>query len=342
MPDRSLLDLSRSPLVFALPAGHAGLSGGNIYNRNLLDALGTVVPVSAMDSAEAARAFRSGRPATYLFDTLDLDQTLSLPPAVEDQWLCLVVHHLQSLEPDLPPEHPPLKLEAQAIRRFDLLVATSDFTRAWLSERGFSDARIAVVPPASWVARGVPRTYEGPLSALAVANLIPRKDVLSLLHGLLDLGPAAYSLRIIGRTDVDPSYAAQCERVVLGSSWLGRHVSLEGPVPHATLRNIYEESNLFVSPSRMETFGMALQEARVHGLPILARDGGHARHHLVDGETGYLASTAEDLCRTLVTLALDTVKMSRLFENAQKTRTKTDYSWGTAAEKLLAALARLG
>jgi glycosyltransferase involved in cell wall biosynthesis len=327
--------MPRSPLVFVLPPGSDEPSGGNIYNRNLLRALAEFAPVTTTTFRVAEALVLAGKPGTYLFDTLELDRVGTLPPGAPGQHLGLVVHHLSSLEPDLPVEHPSLATERALLPRFDVLVATSTFTRAWLTARGVREERVLTVPPATSRDQEPPRTYSEPLAVLAVANLIPRKDVLSLLRALRSLGPAPYVLRVKGRTDLDPTYADACRRVVTGSSWLSRHVLMEGPVPHEEMSLAYRASHLFVSTARMETFGMALQEARAHGIPILARDGGYVRHHFTDGENGHLLFTAEAIATELVSLAREPARMSLFFARAQSMRLDEGDTWPSAARKFL-------
>jgi glycosyltransferase involved in cell wall biosynthesis len=92
----------------------------------------------------------------------------------------------------------------------------------------------------------------------------------------------------------------------------------------------------------METFGMAIFEARAHGLPVLALDGGNAARHFADGENGIRCASAAELARTLVELANDELRMRELFRRAQATRVSSDYGWTEAARRFLAELGRAG
>ena len=105
---------------------------------------------------------------------------------------------------------------------------------------------------------------------------------------------------------------------------------------------LYDEAHLLVSASGMETFGMAIHEARAHGLPIVALDAGHARDHFVHGENGVLCSSATELATTLVELAHDDNRMAALFSRARATNIPVGYSWPDAARRFLDELARTG
>lgn len=326
-----------------LPAESDVASGGNVYNRELVRALRELTPVETTTFAEAERMLRAGKPGLYLFDSLDLLRTTTLPASRPGQHVGLVVHHLPSLEPELPPDHPSREAESAALRRFDLFLATSDFTRSYLARaEGCSTTPILLVPPAPGTRPAGARTYASPLWVLMVSNLIPRKGILPLLSALAALGDAPYSLRLVGSTDLDPSYADACRRVATEAKSLSTRVSLVGPVPHEEIGRYYETSHLFVSSARMETFGMAMLDARVHGLPILALDGGYSRHHFTDGENGRLFFDAKELAQEVLELARSPARMEKLFAAAQRLRAGGDYTWSAAANRFLTALAQAG
>jgi glycosyltransferase involved in cell wall biosynthesis len=104
----------------------------------------------------------------------------------------------------------------------------------------------------------------------------------------------------------------------------------------------YDRAHLLVSAAPMETFGMAIFEARAHGLPILAIDGGNAGRHFENGHDGISCASVSELARTLVELANDELRMRELFRRAQATRISSDYGWNEAALRFLAELERAG
>jgi glycosyltransferase involved in cell wall biosynthesis len=57
---------------------------------------------------------------------------------------------------------------------------------------------------------------------------------------------------------------------------LGLHdrVSLNGPLPHEALPDVYMRSDLFILPSEYESYPMVLAEALVHGIPVIAAEAG--------------------------------------------------------------------
>jgi glycosyltransferase involved in cell wall biosynthesis len=251
----------------------------------------------------------------------------------------LVVHHLPSLEPGLAPDDPSLAVESKALPAFDAFLVTSPFTRDFLGRRGFAASQVLTIPPAPPAVARRARSLETPLGALVVANLIERKGILELLEALAPrLAPGdRFSMEIVGRGDIAPAYAERCRRAVEGSR-LGERIRFAGAVPHARMGEFYERAGVLVSAAKMETFGMALQEARAFGLPILARDGGHARAHFTHGQDGLLFSSIEALADGFLELARDDAKAERLFDRAQSLPPAAGETWALAARRLVEQL----
>ncbi|HEX6275974.1 MAG TPA: glycosyltransferase family 4 protein [Polyangiaceae bacterium] len=335
---------SRQPLVFVLPPGSAEPSGGNVYNRELSRALAELVPVTLTTFAQADVALRTGKHGVFLFDTLELEATGALGPSAPGQVRLLVVHHLPSLEPSVRFDASDLARENEALARFDGFVATSDFTRELLVARGHTERGILTVPPAASPSASAIRIYAPPLSALLVANVIPRKGVLELFEALADVvrGELALSLRIVGGIGMAPAYVERCHRTLARSPALSAAVRFGGPVPYELMGATYDAAHVLVSASSMETFGMAIYEARAHGLPVLALDGGYVRHHFTDGENGVLCRTPHELAATLCELSEDERRMRALFDAAQGSRISAPYGWPEAAKRFLAELERVG
>src|SRR5206468_2945410 len=90
-------------LTFALPEGSDAVSGGNVYNDELVRALSEIVAVNVVGVEACRRALERGEPGVYFVDTLNLADVLSFPERTSAQILALLVHHLPSLEPGIDP-----------------------------------------------------------------------------------------------------------------------------------------------------------------------------------------------------------------------------------------------
>ncbi|HEV8548094.1 MAG TPA: glycosyltransferase family 4 protein [Polyangiaceae bacterium] len=336
-------------LFFVFPAGSEFASGGNVYNRELVRALcslgrgaeGEALVVEVLDPAEFVRRITRGAPGLFFVDTLNLEQARVLERKTGRQRAVLMVHHLPSLEPGIKPEDPELGLERAVLPLFDGFVATSPFTADLLARRGFARDRILTVEPGLPAIELGPPRLESPVRGLLVANLIRRKGVLELLDALSAAAHAsdAFELEIVGRADLDVDYAITVANRITTTSALSGRVRWRAPVGYGAMGAYYRAASLLISAAGMETFGMALAEARAHGLPILALDAGHAAEHVTEGDNGLIFKSIPALAAGFLALARDTAALRALVTSARRTAAPGPETWARAASTLLGALA---
>jgi glycosyltransferase involved in cell wall biosynthesis len=117
---------------------------------------------------------------------------------------------------------------------------------------------------------------------------------------------------------------------------LGDHVTLVGPVPHDRVWDEYAAADVFVYPSRVESFGLPPLEAMAAGVPVVASDapgvaevvGGAARVVDVTDADALAAAIAE-------LLTAESVRRELARGGAQRA---ADLSWDRAAERLAEVL----
>lgn len=336
---------------FVLPVGSELASGGNVYNAELLRALAALEAagaagaphVRALAPADFTRRISAGGAGVYCVDTLNFREALVLAKKTPAQRALLVVHHLPSLEPGILPEDRALALEREALPLFDAYLATSPFTADLLARRGIARERILTVEPGLPAVRLEPIVPEPPFRALLVGNLIRRKGVLELLHALGTTAAAtdAFEIDVVGRADLDPDYAINIGRLITTVPALTQRVHWHAPVPYGEMGAFYANAHVFLSAASMETYGMALAEARAHGLPILALDGGHARHHFKDGDDGRLFDSVRALAAGFLTLVREPNALASLFERARRSAAPGPSTWERSARRFIAELTRV-
>src|SRR5918994_5380403 len=171
-------------LVFVLPDDRELISGGNLYNRFLLKALGQsgIVPRAA-SVREACRYLKEGMPAIFLVDSILLPRVPELAGSRTSavQKLFIIVHLLPSLDPTQTSEA--VVREREVLKEIGGFVVTSELAGELVS-RAHPARPVFVVPPALIVkpsGRGPPRHgFRG----LIVGNVIEVKGVLPLLRSL--------------------------------------------------------------------------------------------------------------------------------------------------------------
>ena len=138
--------------------------------------------------------------------------------------------------------------------------------------------RITVIPPGvdlvSW-RPGPPRDGAGPVRLLFVGRDFERKGGDVLLRAFTEqLEPGRYELDIVTKETL-PTPA-------------GVRVHHELPANGNQLRNLYARADIFVFPTRWDTFGIAAIEAMAAGLPIIASDLNALPEIVLHGDSGLL------------------------------------------------------
>jgi glycosyltransferase involved in cell wall biosynthesis len=330
---------------FVVPELDGPSTGGTVYNRELVRALGALgASFDVLDVARAERALAAREPGAYWLDTLFLAELPRLSrKAASGQELGLIAHYLPSLvrygarvtRGELSPE------EAFALDHAGAFVAPSAFMRETLERLGARPGSVAVVEPGR-LARGLApwREPSGAVRALVVAHLVPNKGVARLLAALAtELAPAdALTLELAGSLRQDAAYAEGC-RVFATAPSLRERVTLLGELTPEAVNERLAGCDLLLSASSMEAFGMALAEARTLGVPIVARAGGNVANLVSAAAGGELvrdvagvAAACVALCRNPAALAM---RRERARENPLPPR-----AWADAAAEFVAAAQR--
>ncbi|MFP4093180.1 MAG: glycosyltransferase family 4 protein [Cyclobacteriaceae bacterium] len=326
-------------LHFVLPADHELPSGGNIYNEKLISALQALgQEINKVTFEQYREALIRQDKGIYLVDSLFVEELRQLNTSLPaGMYSIFIMHHLQSLDPpqgisthDYFEQH-----ERKALEMFNAFLATSPFSAHYLAQQGLTQPKL-VVEPALSISKSPVSFSHWPVQALMVANVVARKGILPFLEALSELADAAdhFSLRIIGRTDMEKDYAQRCQQLA-ASPVLRDKIKLQGPLPYEKTLEQYARHNLFVSAARMETYGMALQEARSTGLPLLLLEGGYSRQHISQG-AGRAFTSVFDLAKFFIELCRNPARFIKLGSEAQASVLKQPaYDWQQAAQLFL-------
>ncbi len=346
--------MSDRSLEFVIPGDLQAATGGYAYDRRIiagLRALGWQVTVHALDesfpqptSAALAQAHdifnRLPEQSRVLVDGLAagaMPQVLYAHAA--RLRLLALVHHPLAEEGGLSREVAQQLAESErlALRAVRHVIVTSRATKRALSKYGVDPARVSVAQPGTDVA---PRA-RGPRSAilrlLCVAAVIPRKGHDLLLEALAPLANLPWHLTCVGSLTRSPGTAQQL-RAQLQRLGLTERVTLAGEVDAATLTRYYCAADVFVLPTRLEGFGMAVAEALSYGLPVISTPvGGIA--DLVGSSAGILVAPQDpETLRAALRRVMDdpALLQSLAFGAAQVAATLT--GWQHTCELLASAL----
>ncbi len=164
--------------------------------------------------------------------------------------------------------------------------------------------------PEAITARALAR---GPLRLLFLGNLIPRKGLLPLIQALGGLPRNAWSLRVVGRLDMDGAHVRRV-RQTLAARGLADRIQLVGPREGAALTAEFNRAQVFCMPYAYEGFGMATLEAQAFGLPVVGAREGATGELVSNGVDGYLVTRGDHaaVCRALDKLNADRTKLGQM------------------------------
>jgi glycosyltransferase involved in cell wall biosynthesis len=265
-------------------------TGGYIYDRRIFEELAnsgwhtTTVslnpsfPSPTRDALDHAKASFDRLPdgQIVVIDGLALAGLTALLPAIVARLSPVaLIHHPLADETGIESKRA-VRLEAAekaALAMVPQIIVTSPWTRRRLSDYGVEPTRIAVVQPGIDRGPDVAREPSTTVRLLSVASVTPRKGHAILVEALARLKDLDWSLRCAGSLVLDVA-CAEALTTQLEQTGLNRRVALLGELSPDRVRDEYARADLFVLPSYLEGYGMALAEAIAHGLPVVSTTSG--------------------------------------------------------------------
>jgi glycosyltransferase involved in cell wall biosynthesis len=331
---------------FIVPDLDGPISGGTLFNRMLIEALvASGWPANLLPLARAAAVLtKASTPDVFWVDTLYLAELPALVRAARGVVpVLLIAHYLPTLvargnqlkRSDLT------EAETAGLRNADGFLVPSAFMRGIVERVAGADRPILQIEPGR-LAHAPVEAPGPPARAVMVANLVPGKGVEPFLRDLAEQLEESdpFRLTIIGGSVHDPAYAQRCRELGNARPLAGR-VSFEGALSPAMTVLRMAASNLFISASVMESYGMALAEAKALGLPIIATRGGNVAALVARQSGGELASCSMKLAAACLALCRDPDEHRLRIERA-RAHALPDRPWAFAARDFIAASTTLG
>ena len=297
-----------------------------MYNRQLLAALRELRrDVTFEQRTTAGAADQVWVDSLYLAELPRLREGLGPGTRVG-----LLLHYLPSLL-HVPWAGALSEIELRALQATDVILTPSEYLKQ-LVETNCPAKRCACVTPGVEVTQPGGALRDG--SALMICNVTENKGVLPFLRELAALSPPSFTLAIAGDLQLEAAYAGACRALCEQHAWLREHVSFLGSVPQRELFTRLAHASVLVSASRMESYGMALAEARALGTPILALPGGNIAQHVAAESGGQLAANPRALARVLCDLMSDPAELAVRVTRARASAYARP--WTAAAQDFLA------
>jgi glycosyltransferase involved in cell wall biosynthesis len=174
-------------------------------------------------------------------------------------------------------------------------------------------------PPAA------PRAADAPVEVVAAMRFAARKRPLAVLEvaaRAAELAGPGHPMRLT--VFGEGPERRRLERFVAQHD-MGDWVALPGRVGRDQLRERYWGSDVYLTPARLEAFGIAALEARTAGLPVVARQDTGVGDFVVDGVNGILGADDDALAQGLAGLLTAPELLHRIAETNR--RLPPDQDW---------------
>jgi glycosyltransferase involved in cell wall biosynthesis len=174
-------------------------------------------------------------------------------------------------------------------------------------------------PAPNIVNQGNPIFRKHANTLLFVGNIEWRKGLDILLKAMDRLKDLNLHLEIAGSLDTTSDYWKQL-KAAIDKYHLNRNVSFHGHLAPDELTRLYRKADLFIFPSRHETYGMVLVEAMSFGLPIVASSIPTTVETIEDSVNGilYQPEDCDALAGAIRRLASDSDLRYRVMQNNYK------------------------
>lgn len=193
------------------------------------------------------------------------------------------------------------------------------------------------------------RDDDGACEILFVGRFEKRKGIDLVLGALPELLEARPDVRVvlIGRDDLPGEtgepYRADFERAHQSAPWL-RQLEFRGVVDDDELWAAYRHCDVFVAPSRFESFGLIFVEAMMCAKPVVALKAGAAVEVVDEGVTGLLVADDVDEVRAALIDLVDHPARRRELGQAGRAAYESTFTveaMGERLERLLHAVRRV-
>ena len=339
MKGQSVLEKGTTLTVRALmPLIHDRLTGGSVYNNQVLTYLGKSATVELyLDLPDADRSQWPG--GLWLVDSLCLETGASHLRRCPDAVGVLIAHYLHLLDPRYSHSER-AEREFVALRHYRAVVTTSHFAQRALADRGFP-GDVEVISPGleATYRRPVLHRTPRPLAILTVANVVPDKDPIEMLQAVETLSAQNWTWEIIGDMQVSIRHSQKSSAAGSAGRRYASRIVIRGGLPPREVEAAYDRCDIFALPSRFETCSMVTMEAMARGLPLVAFRVGALPDLLPEPSRRMLAEPGDTsgLARTLHLFLTDS-ESRHSYGKANRVASENFPSWercGQALEDLL-------
>jgi len=204
----------------------------------------------------------------------------------------LMVHHLRG---DLEENEKLLRAEKDLINASSCILTVSQSSKKQVESLLHHYVSIDIIPPGfeRLEARDASHISDHTLNLLFVGHLTKAKGILDLIEAVALLHKdLSWRLFVVGGASSEPETLQKVSCAIKKHALQGR-VILKGYVEDTELKNLYQQSDLFVLPSYWEGYGIVFLEAMSYALPVISTTSGAIPEVVSDGVNGLLVDAGD-------------------------------------------------
>lgn len=344
-------------VTFLVPGALDSLTGGSIYDRRIVTGLrarGWQVTVAELDTtfpsptrsaiAAADRVFAECSTGSIaVVDGLVFGAVPETVNRAADRLKLVAIIHLplaMAWGLEASTRACLEESERRALAVASLVIVTGQRTVDVVTGYGVPADRVVCVSPGIDRAPVSKGSQGNRVELLSVANLVPGKGHRVLVDALAGITDRSWNLTCVGSLERDAEFAREIQAEVRARGLQDRIV-FTGALDEAELAAHYNRADVFVLPTLLETYGMAVADALAHGLPVISTTTG-AIPELVGDRAGLIVAPGDTLAlRGALALVMDDRQVRRRFTAGARQVRGQLRSWDTSVEKFASALGQL-
>ena len=331
-------------------------SGGNVYDRRLCEELarwGWTVhehllpgtwPTPASPDQQALKDVLDALPARamVMVDGLIASAAEGLVGAARQMKLVVLLHMALA---EASPDEATARTEESVLDTAAAVITTSHWTRDWIiTNLGVTADRVCTATPGADSAQPARGTAAG-TNLLCAGPVIPAKGHDVLVAALKQIADLEWRCTCAGALDLDLEFVESVRFCADEAGMAGRLV-FTGPLSRSALDTVRSQTDLVVSPSRRESYGMSVSEGLACAIPVIATEVGGHREAVGQAPDGTIPGTLippgdpDQLAAALRRWLADAATRSQ-WRLSAKLRSQDMADWSETARIVASALDRI-
>ncbi len=269
-------------IYFLAPDSATFISGGNRFNQQIVSGLMSMgYDVAWTTWVDIEKKKMTATDYLYI-DSIYL-RNIALGWLLSVQAYKIFVAHLL---PSMLDASVDVAEEREQLNAYDHILANSAFTRSYFINRIEWTKKLDIVQPYISPNQALFAHKNNNKIAILISNWLPNKqlDLFLKAVALREISDNFY-IYIYGDINMDASYFSQCLSIIHNSPVLSKVIQIKGVFQPDDMQTILDEADVMIDASNFETYGMAVAESIVSGLPVLSLGAGHVEQLMGQGKS---------------------------------------------------------